>query len=380
MNQILKDISLTLFFTGGIGLNTWAKVGNLEREIAIYQRLTENLRAVNFVTYGGCKDKQYLSQMGKIGVYPIWWSPFISVNIFHLLFRYWKILMQSDILKTNQISGVEIPIWFKRHFNKKLIVRCGYLHSRFSEQEGYDEKTVNAAKAYERKAFESADIGVVPTEHDRDWVVKSHGIPIEKLRVIPNYVDVGIFTPSEEKKESLFDVVFVGRSGLEKNLLALLGAIAILKARGRSIRLLFIGGCARDRRLKEICEEKRLEVTFLGNIPNKDLPDYLFQSSVFILPSHHEGHPKVLLEAMSCGLPCIGTRVEGIKELITHRKTGYLCNIDAKSIADAIEVVFSDEAMRKKMGENARRYVLENFSVERALKMELEVIREVIAI
>ncbi|MFQ5454936.1 MAG: glycosyltransferase family 4 protein, partial [Nitrospirota bacterium] len=358
----------------------WAKVGNLEREIAIYQRLTEDLRAVNFVTYGGRKDKQYSSQVGKIGVYPIWWSPFTSVNIFHLLFRYWKMLMQSDILKTNQISGSEIPIWFKRYFNKKLIVRCGYLQSRFCEQAAYDKKTVNAAKDYERKAFEAADIGIVPTEYDMDWVVKTHDIPEEKLRVIPNYVDVDIFTPSEKQKESLFDIVFVGRSGLEKNLFALLDAIAILKAHGCIIRLLFIGGCARDRRLKKICEDKRLKVTFLDNIPNKDIPHYLSQSSVFILPSLHEGHPKVLLEAMSCGLPCIGTRVEGIKELITHRKTGYLCNTDAKNIADAIEVVLSDKVMRKEMGKNAHRYVLENFSVERVLKMELEVIREVIAI
>ena len=57
---------------------------------------------------------------------------------------------------------------------------------------------------------------------------------------------------------------------------------------------------------------------------------------VFILPSYYEGHPKVLLEAMSCGLPCIGTNVRGIREDVEHMKTGYLCETDHNSIADGL--------------------------------------------
>ena len=65
--------------------------------------------------------------------------------------------------------------------------------------------------------------------------------------------------------------------------------------------------------------------------------------------------------------------------IIRHKDTGYLCKTDAQNIADAIKAVLSDTSLRKKMGENARHYVVENYSLEKALKMELDVVREVIS-
>ena len=83
---------------------------------------------------------------------------------------------------------------------------------------------------------------------------------------------------------------------------------------------------------------------------------------------------------MSCALPCIGTDVEGIRDEIKHRKTGYLCGTDSESIADAIQRVLADKSLQHEIGENARRYIKENYSLERILKMELDVIREVVTL
>ena len=77
---------------------------------------------------------------------------------------------------------------------------------------------------------------------------------------------------------------------------------------------------------------------------------FLNRASAFILPSKYEGHPKSLIEAMSCGLPCIGSNVVGIKEDIRHKETGYLCNTDYQSIAEAIDIVLSDESLQRYMG------------------------------
>ena len=78
-------------------------------------------------------------------------------------------------------------------------------------------------------------------------------------------------------------------------------------------------------------------------------------------------------------MPCIGSDVTGIKEDIEHMKTGYLCKTDFKSIANAIETVLSDDSLQKKIGNNAKEYILKNYSIEKIFKMELEVIQEVIA-
>lgn len=66
------------------------------------------------------------------------------------------------------------------------------------------------------------------------------------------------------------------------------------------------------------------------------------------------------------------------KFIIRHKDTSYLCKTDAQNIADVIKAVLSDSSLRKKMGENARYFVVENNSLEQTLKMELDVIREVI--
>lgn len=376
-NKTLEDTNLTLFFTGGISLKTWVDVGNLDRELEIYKRLSKKLKDVNMITYGGKRDRVYVKNLGEINLLSTSWYNNPKLTILHLLLKHAPQILRSDILKTNQIPGSEIPIWIKKHFGKKLIVRCGYLHSYFIKNQSKDQKTNSKAVQLEKKAFSCADMGVVTSSWQRDIVIKKYNIEPAKIKVIPNYVVTDVFKPHSEIQKK-YDFIFMGRSGSQKNLENLMKALRHLKAKGKHISLLMVGGCSSDNEIKELSEQHKLDVSFKGNIPNYDLPNMLNQSKVFILPSHYEGHPKALLEAMSCGIPCIGSDVTGIKEDIEHMETGYLCKTDYKSIANAIETVLSDDLLQKKMGNNAREYILKNYSIDKIFKMELEVIQEVI--
>ena len=377
-NKTLEDTILTLFFTGGVSLKTWAEVGNLEREIELYKRLSKKLKDINMVTYGGKRDRVYVKNLGEINLLSITWHNNPKLTVLHLLLKYSPQIFGSDILKTNQIPGSEIPIWVKEHFGKKLIVRCGYLHSYFIKNQSKDQKTINKAIQLEKKAFSCADMGIVTSSWQRDIVIEQYNVEPAKIKVIPNYVVTDIFKPNLEIQKK-YDLIFVGRSGSQKNIINLLKAIQYLKTKERDISLLMVGGCSCDNKIKEIISQYDLDVTFKDNIPNFDLPNIFNQAKVFILPSYYEGHPKALLEAMSCGLPCIGSDVVGIKEDIEHMKTGYLCTTDFKSIANAIETVLSDESLQKTIGNNARKYIVKKYSINRILKMELDVIQEVIA-
>lgn len=374
----LCDANLTLFFTADVGLKTWADIGSMGRETAIYRRLSEHLNSVNFVTYGGKKEKEYANALGRIRVYPVSWTPWIPLNICQLILYYRKMLMQSDVFKTNQIYGSQVAVRLKRRFGKKLIVRCGYLLSRQAEISNNEAVDSALAHKLERYAFLNADYGVLTTEINRQHIINTYNVDPDKVVVIPNFVDTDIFKP-RASTEKEYDIVFVGRTGKEKNLKSLLEAVTMLQNKRPNLRLLLVGGCASDANLRRIAMVNRLNVAFQGNTENELLPEVLNKGNLFILPSLYEGHPKVLLEAMSCGLPCIGTDVEGIRELIKHGETGYLCKTDAQSIANAIEVVLSDEVLRRKIGQNARRYIIENFALEKILNMELDVIRRVIA-
>jgi glycosyltransferase involved in cell wall biosynthesis len=378
MFKILEDTTLTLFFTGGVSLKTWAEVGNLDRELEIYKRLGKKLKEVNMVSYGGKRDRVYAKNLGKINLLSTTWYNNPKLTISHLLLKYLPQIYGSDILKTNQIPGSEIPIWIKKHFSKKLIVRCGYLHSYVIKKQSKDQKAVNDAIQLEKKAFSCADMGIVTSSWQRDIVIKQHNIEPTKIKVIPNYVVTDLFKPHPEIQKK-YDLIFVGRVGDEKNIGNLLKAIYYLKTKNRSVSLLMVGGCCYDTGIKETVNHYGLDVNFKGNIPNFDLPHVLNQAKAFILPSYYEGHPKTLLEAMSCGLPCIGSDVTGIREDIEHIKTGYLCKTDYENIANAIEIILSDESLQKTIGKNAREYILEKYSIDQILKMELDVIQEVIA-
>lgn len=374
----LSNINLTLFFTSGVSLKTWEKLGSINREIAIYKELGKHLKSVNFVTYGGQNDKQYANCIKPINLYPTLWTRINIIDMALLLWRHQKMLKKIDIIKTNQVRGSEIPVWLKKKYGKKLIIRCGYLHSRFTEMQTNNKRTVVRAYQLERNAFTAADIGVVSTERDKNWVIKTHNIPKEKIFVIPNYVDLDIFRPSQSSKDIKYDLVFVGRPHPQKNLYNLLKAAENLKQQKFPIKILFIGGCSNDNALKNMSAKMNLNTTRLPNIPNTKLPEYFKQSKIFILPSNYEGHPKVLLEAMGCGMPCIGTNVAGIKEVLKHKETGYLCETDSDSIAYAIKTVLADYDLRVRMGSNAHQYILSNFSLDRVLQMELDVINKVI--
>jgi len=376
-NKTLEDIILTLFFTGDVSLKTWAGVGNLDRELEIYKRLSKKLKNVNMVTYGGKGDRVYAKNFGEINLLSTTWYNNSKLTVLHLLLKYLPQIFRSDILKTNQIPGSEIPIWIKKHFGKKLIVRCGYLHSYFIKNQSKDQKTINEAVRLEKEAFSYADMGIVTSSWQRDIIIKQYNIEPAKIKVIPNYVITNVFKPHPEIQKK-YDLIFVGRSGSQKNISNLLEAIKYLKTKNKNISLLMIGGCCDNNEIREIVNQHRLNVTFKGNVPNFELPYVLNQAKVFILPSYYEGHPKALLEAMSCELPCIGSDVVGIKEDIQHMETGYLCKTDYKSIANAIETVLSDDYLRKEIGKSAREYIVKNYSIDKIFKKELEVIQEVI--
>lgn len=374
----INQAKMTLFFTANLGLKTWAEVGNLDRELALYQRLSSELAGINFVTYEGKEDHLYLKKLGDIEL--------LSTNSYRrtlqtslqLYFKYFRQLNETDIFKTNQIPGAEIPMLLNRFFRKKLIIRCGYLLSYFVKNSSNNEEEIQKAFQLEKKAFSNADVGIVTSSWQRDWVINNHKVQADKIKVIPNYVLTDVFLPSPQIQK-ICDLIFIGRPGKEKNIKSLLEALLYMKQKGKNISLVLVGGCCDDDRIREEVNRNGLNVIFKGKIPNFELPKVLNQSKIFILPSIYECHPKALLEAMSCGLPCIGSDILGIRNDIHHMNNGYLCQTDYISISEAIERILSDNSLQKNLGINAREYILENYTLDRIVQLELGIIKEILS-
>jgi glycosyltransferase involved in cell wall biosynthesis len=98
----------------------------------------------------------------------------------------------------------------------------------------------------------------------------------------------------------------------------------------------------------------------------EDMPNVLGQACVVCLPSYREGLPKVLLEAASCGRPIVTTDVPGCREIVQHGKNGLLVPPkDPNALAQAICQLIQDPELRERMGDQGRKLVLENFSLEK---------------
>jgi glycosyltransferase involved in cell wall biosynthesis len=367
----LADSRLILFFTRGISLRTWDRVGMLEREVEIYRKLLPHLGGIAFLTYGDESELRYGPRLDGIEILCNRWGLPTRLYACVAPLLYWPQMREAGIFKTNQINGSEVALFAKRLFHKKLIARCGYMWSILAQSKAQrtNSPELKRATEMEREVFTSADQVVVTTRLMKQYVIQRYNLPDAKVRVIPNYVLTDIFVPKHTVSQNGRCLIFIGRLSEEKNPLGLLEAI-----RGLAVELVMIGGGPQRPMLEEEAGKNGLRVQWLGNRPHLELPRYLQAADIFVLPSPCEGHPKTLLEAMASGLPVIGTDVPGIRELIRHRETGYLCGTSSEEIRAAIQDVLADADLRARMGRNAREFVVEHFALERVIEMELELL------
>ena len=369
-----KPIKLILFFTRGNSLYTWDKVGMLDREVSLYQRLQEHGVQVTFVTYGNASDLHYASRIPGIPILCNRWGLISKYYEYWLPVLHGWHLWRSDVYKSNQTNGADLALRTAQLFHKPLIARCGYLHSEFVERScGVNSREARQARELEKRVFTSADQVVVTTPVMRNAVGERYTVAEERIQVIPNYVQTDLFYPYPNNHAADKRICFVGRLDEQKNLFSLLKAIKCL-----DVELVIVGSGTLDRRLREEVSLNKLPVDFMGNVPHHQLPEILNSAALFILPSHYEGHPKALLEAMACGLPVIGSNVSGIRELIRHGETGFLCGTSPEGIREAIQCVLANADLRNKMSHNARNFVMEHFQLERVVKTELTLLKELL--
>lgn len=369
----IRPIRLTLFFTRGVSLRTWDRMGILDREVAIYHRLQARGVRISFLTYGDRTDLAYAEQLPGIHILCNRWGLPQRWYARWLFWLHLPHMSRATILKTNQVDGGDQALRATHRLGKRLIARCGYLLSDFMAcQHGPESAQAQQARILEAQLFSGADQVVVTTPIMRRTVIDRYCLQENKVAVIPNYVDTDLFKPSPDGSSQAARICFIGRLEEQKNLFALLEAI-----KGLDVDLLIIGDGSQRQALAAKAQSESIPVQFLGNLPHAALPQYLSSTQAFVLPSLYEGHPKTLIEAMACGVPVIGTDVPGIRGLIDHRQNGFLCGTSPTEIRAAILEVLKDADLRTRLGREARAFAVENFALERVAEMELALLQEV---
>ncbi len=177
------------------------------------------------------------------------------------------------------------------------------------------------------------------------------------------------------------NLLYVGRLSKEKGVKYLLKAMIDITKKIPTVHLNITGSGPEKENLEELIKELKLEkkVSFIGQVPNKEIEWYYKISNILIVPSIcEEVFPLVGIEAMSVGRPVIASRVGGIPEWLDDGKTGFLVDPgNPPQIAEKVIQLFTNRKLMEKMGENGRKKA-EQFDIKNHIKKIETIYQEVI--
>lgn len=349
-----------------MSLSIWNKIGSMEREIKPYIRLAEFFDQIFIFSYGVNESEKYIKLFPN-NVEIISRPKLLPVIVYSFLlpFIHRKKLKNIQYLKTNQMDGSWSAVIAKKLFNGRLIVRCGYEWLQYLERINAPIFKRKIAYGIENFAYKNADKIVITSEEGKVFIKNKFKIEESKINLIPNYIDIERFNLVETKKEP-GRIIFVGRLDPVKNLENLIKGM-----KGLNAHLVVIGEGPLKKDLELLAKGEGILVEFKGIISQENLPLELNKSEVFVLLSTSEGNPKVLLEAMSCGLSCLGSSIPSIKEIINDGSNGILCQTNSESIHQGLAKLLENVDLRKHLGINARQTMIKRFSFKKIIEKEL---------
>ena len=209
------------------------------------------------------------------------------------------------------------------------------------------------------------------------------GIEKDKLDIIPFGVNIDFYKPLKIPKDKKISYILaVGYLIERKGFEYLIKAVKeVLKKHG-NIHLTIVGSGPLEERLKNIIKELKLDsnAKIMKNVSDEELLHLYNSSDLFVLPSivdsqgNTEGLGVVLLEAMACKLPVIGSNIGGIPDIIQDGETGLLVpEKDISGLSNAILSLIENEELQEKIAVNGYNKVRERFSWEKIAESYLSV-------
>ena len=222
-----------------------------------------------------------------------------------------------------------------------------------------------------------------------DEAKKSALLNRQYITTIPNSIDTHRYRPSDKQKaRQLLGLPQEGRIILfasqrvtnpYKGMQYLIDACKLMASQHPDCcshtSVAILGGHA-----EEIADKLPFPTHALGYVNDEQRIVAAYNAAdVFVLPSLSENLPNTIMEAMACGVPCVGFRVGGIPEMIDHQQNGYVANFrDAADLAKGIHYVL-DEANQQTLSNNCLQKVARNYSQQSVAKKYIEVYDKILS-
>jgi glycosyltransferase involved in cell wall biosynthesis len=291
-----------------------------------------------------------------------------------------------DLIRREHIDLVHSQL-YHANFYGRLAARKAGIPAVISIHNTYDKRKLHRQIA-NWYLGRHTDAIIVGSEDIKCDVMRYDHVPASRIEVIPNSVDISRSSSALSRSEARArlglaerDLVLgtVGRLEEQKGHRHLIEALALMRQRGVSARLLLVGEGRKRRALEALIADLGLaqQVMLLGT--REDLGDLFRAMDMFVMPSLWEGLSLAMLSAMAAGLPVVATSVGGVSEVFCEDEYGFSVPAgDAAALADKIMVCLANLPETVATGAKGAQHVRDNYSDEAKVRRVREVYERVL--
>lgn len=292
-------------------------------------------------------------------------------------------LRPALIQPTTNYANARVALALGEKFGLPVVYEVrGFLEETWLSRVGAassDADRYHAARAAETDCMRRADAIVTLSESMRTDILERGGIDAERVTVIPNAVDIERFRPGPRDAalgaslgiapdEPVVGYIssFNGYEGIRY----LIDAVALLRSRGRQLRLLLVGDGDALPELRAVAQATGLladgTAIFTGRVPHVDILRYYRMIDLFVVPRTNDRVSRLVTplkpyEAMAMEKALVVSAVAALSEIVVDGETGRsFVPEDAVSLADVLEPMLDDPAERARLGTAARAWVAAN--------------------
>ena len=271
---------------------------------------------------------------------------------------FWALWHHGILFGLDISAGSMIPAVIKLFFPKRFFI--------LNIQYGYSDERLKKG----RWGLMNFGFRLMLSRADTVTVISNYLFDLAKnygykghLEIIPNGIDLKNFQTNDFPKNQK-TIITTSRLVRKNGIDILIKAIAQVKEKIPDVMCLILGDGPEDNSLKNLTAQLGVSgnIEFLGNIEQEKIPRHLASADIFVRPSRSEGLGISFLEALSVGVPIVGTSVGGIPDFLIDGKTGLFCKEeDPKDLAEKILILLRDELLAQKIVENGQKMIKERF-------------------
>ena len=283
-----------------------------------------------------------------------------GVRVVHRISDFFMFCPKYDFLCENEICEACLHGNYKRAIRHKCVKgsRVGTLLRVF------------AMRLYAiTKVFDDVDQFICTCEFSKKKLIEG-GIPAKKISCVPTFIDATKVTPCYENDKYF---LFLGRMAHQKGTIYAIQAMNYLKNSDYVLKITGqLSDSEEDKAIWEYIKANNLEdkVIFTGFKKGEELEKLISRATCIVCPAiWYENMPNTVIEAYAYGKPVVASKIGSLAEIVEDGKTGLLFEMkNSKDMAEKLERFVNDVELSKKMGMNARRKAINEYSVEKHMQ------------